>query len=50
MFDTLWNKAISAEQRVKEIEEGIIEEEEQQHYQTRFLENPDELKNIENTY
>jgi two-component system, OmpR family, sensor histidine kinase VicK len=41
IFDTLWNKAVSAQQRVKEIEEGIIEEEE--HYQTRFLENPDEV-------
>jgi nitrogen-specific signal transduction histidine kinase len=41
MFDTLWNKAISAEQRIKEIEEGIPEEE--QHYQTRFLENANEV-------
>jgi hypothetical protein len=50
MFDTLWNKAVSAEQRIKRIEEGIIEEE---HYQTRFLENPDqvsqELKKAINT-
>jgi signal transduction histidine kinase len=50
MFDTLWNKAVSAEQRIKRIEEGIIEEE---HYQTRFLENPDqvsqELKKTINT-
>ena len=41
MFDTLWNKATPAQQRVKEIEEGIIEEE--QHYQTRFLENANEV-------
>jgi len=41
MFDTLWNKAILAQQRVKEIEEAIPEEE--QHYQTRFLENANEV-------
>jgi signal transduction histidine kinase len=41
MFDSLWNKAISAQQRVKEIEEDIPEEE--QHYQTRFLENANEV-------
>jgi two-component system, OmpR family, sensor histidine kinase VicK len=40
MFDTLWNKAVSAEQRIKEIEDGIIG---QEHYQTRFLENPSEV-------
>ena len=40
MFDTLWNKAISAKQKIKEIEEGIIQEE---HYQTRLLENPHEV-------
>jgi hypothetical protein len=27
MFDTLWNKAVSAEQRIKEIEDGIIGQE-----------------------
>src|SRR5919199_3205537 len=31
MFDTLWDKAISAQQRVKEIEEGVIAQE--HHYQ-----------------
>jgi signal transduction histidine kinase len=41
IFDTLWDKAISAQQRIKEIEESIIVEEE--HYQTRFLENPNEV-------
>jgi two-component system, OmpR family, sensor histidine kinase VicK len=41
IFETLWNKAMPAQQRIKEIEEGIIEEE--QHYQTRFLENPNEV-------
>jgi two-component system, OmpR family, sensor histidine kinase VicK len=50
IFDTLWDKAISAQQRVKEIEECVIG---QEHHQTRFLENPDEvseeLKKIINT-
>src|ERR687895_1835930 len=36
-FETLWNKAIPAEQRIKEIEEGRVV-----HYQTRIIENPDE--------
>jgi two-component system sensor histidine kinase VicK len=40
IFDTLWNKAISAEQRIKEIEVGVIT---QEQYQTRFLENPNEV-------
>jgi two-component system, OmpR family, sensor histidine kinase VicK len=50
MFDTLWKKAIPAQQRIKEIEEGVTG---QEHYQTRFLENPnevsEELKKIINT-
>jgi signal transduction histidine kinase len=50
MFDTFWNKAVSAEQRIKEIEDGVIG---QEHYQTRFLENPkdvsEELKKTINT-
>jgi two-component system, OmpR family, sensor histidine kinase VicK len=33
VFDNLWNKAISAEQRFREIEEEGVE----RHYQTRFL-------------
>jgi signal transduction histidine kinase len=37
MFDTLWSKAISAEQRIKEIEEGI------EPIKTRLLENLDEI-------
>jgi two-component system, OmpR family, sensor histidine kinase VicK len=37
VFDTLWSKAISAEQRVKEIEEGIAP------IKTRILENQDEI-------
>ena len=40
IFDTIWAKAIAAEQKIKEIEEGIIG---QEHYQTRFLENPNEV-------
>src|SRR5919197_5650654 len=39
MFFTHWNKALSAQQRIKGIEDGIIEE----HYQTRLLENQDEI-------
>jgi hypothetical protein len=37
IFDTLWRSAISAEQKIKEIEEGIIS------YETRIIENPDEV-------
>jgi signal transduction histidine kinase len=41
IFDTLWNSAISAEQKIKEIEEGgeggVI------RYRTRIIENPDEV-------
>ena len=37
IFDTLWNATISAEQKIKEIEEGVI------RYETRMIENPDEV-------
>jgi two-component system, OmpR family, sensor histidine kinase VicK len=37
MFDTLWNKSISAEQRIKEIEEGV------EHTDTRVLKNKAEI-------
>jgi signal transduction histidine kinase len=37
IFDTLWRSTISAEQKIKEIEEGIIS------YETRIIENPDEV-------
>jgi hypothetical protein len=37
LFDTLWSKAISAEQRIMEIEEGI------EPIRTRLLENLDEI-------
>src|SRR5919199_3899383 len=37
IFDTLWNKSIVAEKRIKEIEEGIA------HYETRIIEDPQEI-------
>jgi two-component system, OmpR family, sensor histidine kinase VicK len=37
IFDTLWRSAISAEQKIKEIEEGVI------RFETRIIENPDEV-------
>ena len=37
IYDTLWRSAISAEQKIKEIEEGVV------RYETRILENPDEV-------
>ena len=37
IFDTLWSSSISAEQKIKEIEEGVI------RYETRIIENPDEV-------
>jgi signal transduction histidine kinase len=37
IFDTLWNTAIPAEQRIKEIEEGII------HYETKIIEDPNQI-------
>jgi two-component system sensor histidine kinase VicK len=40
IFDTLWDKATSAEQRINDIEEGVVG---QEHYQTRFLENSNEV-------
>jgi two-component system, OmpR family, sensor histidine kinase VicK len=38
VFDTLWRSAISAEKKIKEIEEGGIT-----RYETRIIENPDEV-------
>ena len=38
VFDTLWRSAISAEKKIKEIEEGGII-----RYETRIIENPDEV-------
>jgi phospho-acceptor domain-containing protein len=40
IFDTLWGNAISAQQRLKQIEGGLIA---QEHHKTRFLENPNEI-------
>ena len=37
IFDTLWRSAILAEQKIKEIEEGVI------HYETRIIEDPEEV-------
>jgi two-component system, OmpR family, sensor histidine kinase VicK len=37
IFDTLWNTAVPAEQRIKEIEEGKI------HYETKIIEDPDQI-------
>jgi two-component system sensor histidine kinase VicK len=37
IFDTLWNTAVPAEQRIREIEEGIM------HRETRIIEEPDEI-------
>ncbi len=38
MFETLWNKSMSAERRIKELEDGITT-----HYQTKVIEDPDEI-------
>ena len=38
LFDTLWRSAIPAEKRIKEIEEGEVI-----RYETRIVENPDEV-------
>ena len=43
VFETLWNKAILAQQKIKSLEEGIIEDGLQQQYKTRLLENQDEI-------
>ena len=38
MFETLWNKSMSAERRIRELEDGITT-----HYQTKVIEDPDEV-------
>jgi two-component system, OmpR family, sensor histidine kinase VicK len=38
VFETLWNKSISAEKRIKELKQGITT-----HYQTKVIEDPDEV-------
>jgi hypothetical protein len=37
-FETLWNKSMPAEKRIRELEEGITT-----HYQTRVIEDPDDV-------
>jgi signal transduction histidine kinase len=37
IFETLWNKSIHAEKKIKEIEEGTV------HYETRLIEDPQEI-------
>ena len=37
VFDSFWTRAIPAEQRIREIQEGTV------RYQTRIVENPDEV-------
>ena len=39
VFDSYWAKSIPAEQKIKELEEGII------HYETKVLENKEEIFN-----
>jgi len=41
VFNTLWNKAISSEEKIKEIEEGIIPE------FTEIVRNPEEIQSLE---
>jgi two-component system, OmpR family, sensor histidine kinase VicK len=38
VFETLWNKSMSAEKRIRELKEGITT-----HYGTRVIEDPDEI-------
>ena len=38
VFETLWNKSMSAEKRIRELKEGIIT-----HYETKVIEDPDEV-------
>ena len=37
VFDSFWDRAIPAQQRIIEIEEGVV------HYKTRIIDNPDEI-------
>jgi hypothetical protein len=38
VFETLWNKSISADKRIRELKEGIIT-----HYQTKVIEDPGDI-------
>ena len=37
VFESFWNRAIPAEERIREIEQGVV------HYKTRIIHNPDEI-------
>jgi two-component system, OmpR family, sensor histidine kinase VicK len=37
VFESFWTRAVPAQQRIKEIEEGVI------HHQTKIVDNPDEI-------
>jgi two-component system, OmpR family, sensor histidine kinase VicK len=38
VFETLWNKSMSSERRIRELEDGITT-----HYQSKIIEDPDEV-------
>jgi two-component system, OmpR family, sensor histidine kinase VicK len=38
VFETLWNKSISADKRIRELDQGIST-----HYETKIIEDPDEI-------
>ena len=38
MFETLWNKSMSAEKRMKELKEGVT-----MHFETKVIEDPDDV-------
>jgi len=38
VFETLWNKSMSAEKRIRELKEGVTI-----HYQTKVIDDPDEV-------
>jgi hypothetical protein len=37
VFETLWNKSMSADKRIRELKEGVTI-----HYQTKVIEDPDD--------
>ena len=37
VFESFWTREIRAQQRIKEIEEGVI------HYQTKIVDDPDDI-------
>jgi two-component system, OmpR family, sensor histidine kinase VicK len=46
VFETLWNRSMSAEKRMKMLEEGITT-----HYETKVIEDPDDvIKEISSSY